>query len=242
MIDLYVEGSPAVFKVAMMLEECGLDWAAHYVPVGEGAQHTPEFRAISPNGKVPAVVDHEPADCGKPLAMFESGASLVYLAEKTGRYLPEELRMRAQALQWLFWQSSGLSPLSGQAIHFIRYAPEETRPYGQLRYIGEVKRHWGVLDAHLKGREWIAGDYSIADMGAYGWVNIYDRFADSLEGYPDLARWHGAIAARDPVKRAYEKVMAARDETRPFSQEQFQRSMFGEAAAAKMGELASPRG
>lgn len=242
MIDLYVEGSPAVFKVAMMLEECALDWTAHHVPVGEGAQHTPEFRAISPNGKVPAIVDHEPADGGKPLAMFESGAILAYLAEKTGRFLPVELRMRAQALQWLFWQSSGLSPLSGQAIHFIRYAPEETRSYGQLRYIGEVRRHWDVLDTHLEGRKWIAGDYSIADMGCFGWVNIYDRFADSLEGYPDLTRWHAAIAAREPVKRAYEKVMAARDETRPFSERQFQRAMFGDEAAAKMGSLASPKG
>jgi GST-like protein len=242
MIDLYVEGSPAVFKVAVMLEECGLDYAAHHVAVGEGAQHTPEFRAISPNGKVPAIVDHDPADGGEPLAMFESGAILVYLAEKTGRFLPDELRMRASAMQWLFWQSSGLSPLSGHAIHFIRYAPEETRPYGQLRYIGEVKRHWQVLDTHLKGREWIAGDYSIADMGCYGWVNIFDRFADSLEPYPDLARWHAAIAARDPVRRAYEKVMAARDENAAFSDTQFQRNMFGELAASKMGSLASPRG
>jgi GSH-dependent disulfide-bond oxidoreductase len=242
MIDLYIEGSPAVFKVAVMLEECGLDYAAHHVPVGEGAQHTSEFRAISPNGKVPAIVDHAPADGDKPLAMFESGAILVYLAEKTGLFLTEELRMRAQTLQWLFWQSSGLSPLSGQAIHFIRYAPEETRPYGQLRYLGEVRRHWGVLDAHLKGREWIAGDYSIADMGCFGWVNIYDRFAQSLEEYPDLARWQAAIAARDPVKRAYAKVMAARDETRPFSEKQFQRAMFGEEAAKSMGSLASPKG
>jgi GST-like protein len=242
MIDLYIEGSPAVFKVAMMLEECALDWAAYHVPVGEGAQHTPEFRAISPNGKVPAIVDHAPADGGEPLAMFESGAILVYLAEKTGRFLPDDLRMRSQALQWLFWQSSGLSPLSGQAIHFIRYAPEDTRAYGQLRYVGEVHRHWQVLDMHLKGREWIAGDYSIADMGCYGWVNIYDRFAESLEAYPDLARWHAEVAARDPVKRAYEKVMAARDENAAFSEKAFQRAMFGERAAATMGALASSKG
>jgi GST-like protein len=242
MIDLYIEGSPAVFKVAVMLEECALDWAAHHVAVGEGEQHTPQFRAISPNGKVPAIVDHAPADSGEPLAMFESGAILVYLAEKTGRFLPAELRMRAQALQWLFWQSSGLSPLSGQAIHFIRYAPEETRAYGQLRYIGEVKRHWQVLDTHLKGREWVAGDYSIADMGCFGWVNIYDRFADSLDDYPDLKRWHASVAAREPVQRAYEKVMAARDETRPFSERLFQRAMFGEVAAARMGALAGPKG
>lgn len=242
MIDLYVEGSPAVFKVAVMLEECGLDWAAHHLRVGDGEQHTPEFRAISPNGKVPAIVDHAPGDGGGPIALFESGAILVYLAEKTGRFLPADRRERAQAMQWLFWQSSGLSPLSGQAIHFIRYAPEDTRAYGQLRYIGEVKRHWGVLDAHLKGREWVAGGYSIADMGCYGWVNIYDRFADSLDGFPDLARWHAAIAARDPVQRAYEKVMAARDETAPFDEKLFQRSMFGEAAASKMGALAGPKG
>ncbi len=242
MIDLYVEGSPAVFKVAMMLEECGMEWAAHHLAVGEGAQHTPEFRAISPNGKVPAIVDHAPADGGEPLAMFESGAILTYLAEKTGRFLPAGLRDRATAMQWLFWQSSGLSPLSGQAIHFIRYAPEETRAYGQLRYIGEVKRHWQVLDGQLKGREWIAGEYSIADMGCYGWVNIYDRFADSIDEYQDLKRWHAAIAAREPVKRAYEKVMGAKRADGPFDESLFQRSMFGEAAASRMGALASPRG
>jgi GST-like protein len=242
MIDLYVEGSPAVFKVAMMLEECGIPYTAHHVAVGEGAQHAPEFRSISPNGKVPAIVDHEPVDGGEPLAMFESGAILIYLAEKTGRFLPEEPRMRAQALQWLFWQSSGLSPLSGQAIHFIRYAPQETRAYGQLRYIGEVRRHWGVLDGHLRGREWIAGDYSIADIGAFGWVNIYDRFAESLVDFPDLARWHAAIAGRDEVKRAYETVMAARREPAVFSEQKFQHNMFGEDAARTMGSLASPRG
>jgi len=242
MIDLYVEGSPAVFKVAVMLQECGLDWAAHHVAVGEGAQHAPEFRAISPNGKVPAIVDHEPTDGGAPMALFESGAILIYLAEKTGRFLPDDPRQKAQAMQWLFWQSSGLSPLSGQAIHFIRYAPEDTRSYGQLRYIGEVKRHWGVLDTHLKGRDWVAGDYSIADMGCYGWVNIYDRFADSLDDYPDLKRWHRAIAERGSVQRAYEKVMGAKREDGAFDESLFQRSMFGEAAAAKMGALANPKG
>jgi GSH-dependent disulfide-bond oxidoreductase len=242
MIDLYIEGSPAVFKVAIMLEECALAWTAHHVAVGEGEQHSPAFRAISPNGKVPAIVDHAPQDGGAPLALFESGAILTYLAEKTGRFLPAEPRQRAQALQWLFWQSSGLSPLAGQAIHFIRYAPEETRAYGQLRYIGEVRRHWQVLDTHLRGREWIAGDYSIADMGAFGWINIYDRFADTLDDFPDLVRWHAALGARPEVKSAYAKVMAARDETRPFSAEQFQRAMFGEAAARTMGSLTSSKG
>jgi GST-like protein len=242
MIDLYIEGSPAVFKVAIMLEECGLDWTAHHLAVSDGAQHTPEFRAISPNGKVPAIVDHAPVDGGEPLALFESGAILVYLAEKTGQFLPTEPRQRAQALQWLFWQSSGLSPLAGQAIHYIRYAPEETRAYGQLRYIGEVRRHWQVLDTQLRGREWVADDYSIADMGCFGWVNIYDRFADSLDGHPDLARWHAAMAARPAVIRAYEQVMAARDETRPFSDKLFQRAMFGEEAARTMGSLTSSKG
>lgn len=242
MIDLYVEQSPAVFKVAILLEECGSAYTAHHLSVSQGRQHTPEFRAISPNGKVPAIVDHAPAGGGEPLAMFESGAILVYLAEKEGRFLPTDARQRAQVLQWLFWQSSGLSPFSGQAVHFIRYAPQETRAYGQLRYLGEVRRHWEVLDKHLAGRDYIAEEYSIADMGAYTWVNLFDRFNCTLDEYPDLKRWWTSMAERPAVKRAYQAVADARSEPADLSMTDFQKHMFGDEAARTMPPLKGIRG
>lgn len=230
MFDLYVEKSPAIFKSAIMLEECGLDYKCIHVPISEGKQHTPEFRALSPNGKIPVLVDHEPVDGDAPLVVFESGAILVYLAEKTGRFLSAEARRRAEALQWLFWQSSGLSPLAGQAIHFLRYAPDEAKPYGQLRYLGEVRRHYGVLDKHLEGRDFIAGDYSIADIGSYGWVNMYDRYGFTLADWPSLERWWRSIATRPAVVRAYAAVDAARTVS-PVPPEDFNTHLFGEAVA-----------
>jgi len=230
MFDLYVEKSPAIFKSAIMLEECGLDYHCIHVPISEGKQHTPEFRALSPNGKTPVLVDHAPADGGAPLVVFESGAILVYLAEKTGRFLPTEPRRRSETLQWLFWQSSGLSPLAGQAIHFIRYAPEEAKPYGQLRYLGEVRRHYSVLDGRLEGRAFIAGDYSIADIGSYGWVNMYDRYQFPLSDWPNLERWWRSITDRPAVKRAYAKVDAARTVS-PVAPDDFNRNLFGEVVA-----------
>jgi GST-like protein len=235
MFDLYVEKSPAIFKSAIMLEECGLDYRCIHVPISEGKQHTPEFRALSPNGKTPVLVDHAPADGGAPLAVFESGAILVYLAEKTGRLLAAEPRRRSEILQWLFWQSSGLSPLAGQAIHFIRYAPDEAKPYGQLRYLGEVRRHYSVLDKHLEGRPFIAGDYSIADIGSYGWVNMYDRYDFSLTDWPNLERWWKSITERPAVGRAYAKVDAART-VRSVSPDEFNVNLFGEKAAKALAK------
>jgi len=233
MFDLYVEKSPAIFKVAIMLSECDLPYQCIHVPISEGKQHTPEFRALSPNGKTPVLVDHEPADGGEPLVVFESGAILVYLAEKTGRFLATEIRRRSETLQWLFWQSSGLSPLGGQAIHFIRYAPEEAKPYGQLRYLGEVRRHYSVLDKHLEGREWVAGDYSIADMGCFGWVDMHDRYNFSLSDWPNVDRWWKAMRDRPAVIRAFDQVNAART-VLPVPLEEFNKNLFGEAAAAAM--------
>jgi GST-like protein len=237
MFDLYVEQSPAIFKAAIMLEECGLEHRCIHVPVSEGKQHSPEFRKLSPNSKIPVLVDHEPTDGGAPLVVFESGAILVYLAEKTGRFLATEPRRRSEILQWLFWQTSGLSPMSGQAIHFIRYAPEHTREYGQLRYFGEVRRLFGVLDTHLEGRDFIAGDYSIADMGTYGWVNMYDRYKWTLDEWPNVKRWWGSIAGRPAVKKAYETVAAARSPSAStVATDDFNRNMFGEAAAKAMAK------
>jgi GST-like protein len=235
MFDLHVEKSPAIFKAAIMLEECGLTYKCIHNPISEGRQHTPEFRKLSPNGKMPVLVDYEPADGGAPLVVFESGAILVDLAEKTGRFLTTEPRRRAEVMQWLFWQSSGLSPLAGQAIHFIRYAPDEAKPYGRLRYIGEVRRHYGVLDNHLAGREFIAGDYSIADIGTYGWVNMYDRYDFTLSDWPNLERWWRSVSQRPAVARAYERVDAARTVT-PVPLEEFNRNLFGEAATRMMAK------
>jgi GST-like protein len=232
MIDLYVEQSPAVYKAAIMLEACGFDYRCLHVSVSEGRQHDPAFRAISPNGKIPVIVDHDPIG-GEPLAVFESGAILVYLAEKAGRFLATETRARYEALQWLFWQSSGLSPMSGQAIHFIRYAPDAARPYGRLRYLGEVRRHWQVLDGRLAGREFIAGDYSIADIGTFPWVNMYDRYRLTLDDLPEVKRWWASVASRPEVQRAYDRVAAARSGSE-VSTEQFRRNLFGEAAAEAM--------
>ncbi|EHJ62407.1 glutathione S-transferase N-terminal domain-containing protein [Novosphingobium pentaromativorans] len=233
MFDLYIERTPAVFKCAVMLEECGYDYNCTHISVTRGDQHNPEFRAISPNGKIPVLVDNEPSDGGEPLIVFDSGAILMYLAERSGRFLPTETRQRAQTLQWLFWQASGLSPFSGQAIHFQRYAPEVTREYGQLRYEGEVKRLYGVLDTHLKDREFIAGDYSIADIGCHAWVEMYDRFEWDLRDWPDLNRWWKAIARRPQVMEAYKRVNDART-AGPAGEDDFKKNMFGEAAAKLM--------
>jgi GST-like protein len=233
MFDLYVEQSPAVYKAAIMLQECGYEHRCVHTSVSEGMQHAPEFRALSPNGKIPLLVDHAPADVGAPLAVFESGAILVYLAEKSGKLLPSSLRPRFEVLQWLFWQTSGLSPMSGQAIHFIRYAPEHTREYGRLRYLGEVRRNWGVLDKHLEGRDYISDDYSIADIGTYAWVNMYDRYRYTLDDFPNVKRWWSSIAARPAVVRAYETVAAARH-TSNVTPEDFKRNLFGDEAAKVM--------
>jgi GST-like protein len=234
MIDLYVEQSPAVYKAAIMLEACGFDYRCFHVSVSGGGQHDPAFRAISPNGKVPAIVDHDPVGGGEPLAVFDSGAILVYLAEKAGRFLATEPRARYETLQWLFWQSSGLSPMSGQAVHFIRYAPDVARPYGRLRYLGEMRRNWRVLDGRLAGRDFIAGDYSIADMGTFPWVNMYDRYRLTLDEVPEVKRWHATMASRPEVRRAYDSVAAARTATSEVSTEEFRRNLFGEAAAEAM--------
>jgi GST-like protein len=234
MFDLYVEQSPAIYKAAIMLEECGAEYRCIHVPVSEGAQHTTEFRALSPNGKIPVLVDHAPAGGGEPMVVFESGAILIYVAEKSGQLFTTETRRRFEILQWLFWQSSGLSPMSGQAIHFLRYAPADTKAYGQLRYLGEVRRHWDVLNAHLEGRDFIAGDYSIADIGTFGWVNMADRFQYDLADWPNVKRWWTAVSERPTVKRAYERVAAARG-TSGVTPETFKRNLFGEEAAKAMG-------
>ena len=203
MIQLHYWPTPNGHKVTLFLEEAGLPYEVHPVDIGAGDQFRPDYLAISPNNKMPAIVDTEPADGGAPLPVFESGAILLYLAEKTGRFLPSDLRGRKETLEWLFWQMGGLGPMTGQYGHFHVYAPEPIA-YARDRYRREVGRLMGVLDKRLAGRAFIAGDaFTIADMACHPWINAYPRAPLDLGPYPDLQRWHAAIAARPGVQRAY---------------------------------------
>lgn len=184
MIDLHYWPTPNAHKLTLFLEEAGLPYAIHPVNIGNGEQFRPEFLAIAPNNRMPAIVDHAPADGGAPISVFESGAILLYLAEKTGRFLPADLRGRTTVSEWLFWQMAGLGPMTGQYGHFHVYAPEAI-PYAQERYAREAQRLLGVLDRRLEGRAFIAGDdYTIADMACYPWISPYakaPRFARPAE-------------------------------------------------------------
>jgi GST-like protein len=206
MLDLHYSPTPNGQKLRLFLEETGLPHRIVPVRLSAGEQHTPAFRAISPNGKIPAIVDHAPADGSAPLAMFESGAILLYLAEKTGALLPTDARSRAEVVQWLFWQMAGLGPMAGQAGYFRVFAPEPV-PAAIERYTRELARLYGVLDHHLAGRDWIAGDdYSIADIACYPWIVPHRAHGQSLDDVPHLARWFARIAARPATRRAYEGV------------------------------------
>ena len=231
MIDAYLAKSPAAMKVPILLEELGLEYRVIPVHVGDGEQHRPGFSAISPNHKVPAIVDHAPSDGGPPLTLFESGAILLYLAEKAGSFLPADARGRAQMMQWLFWQAAGLSPMSGQAVHYTIYAPESAKPYSQSRYYSEVNRLYGVLNRQLRGREYICGEYSIADMAAFTWTKFASWIGQKVEDFPELMRWHQAIAARPAVVRAYARTDAEiPDGKTPWKSDEFRANMFGHTA------------
>ena len=203
MLELHYWPTPNGHKITLFLEEAGLPYRIVPVDIGQGAQFAPEFLAISPNGRMPALVDTAPADGGPPLALFESGAILLYLAEKTGRFLPADLRGRNAVLSWLFWQVAGLGPMTGQYGHFATYAPEPV-PYAIDRYTREAQRLLGVLDRQLAGRAFIAGDdYSIADMACYPWIDPYSRAPLDLAPFAEVRRWRDAIAARPATQRAY---------------------------------------
>lgn len=217
MIDLYYFPTPNTWKVSMMLEECGLEY--NYIPVNiiVGQQFEPWFLKISPNNRVPAIVDHDvKGPDGEPMALFESGAILVYLAEKTGKFLPTETFERAQVMQWLMWQMGGIGPMGGQAVHFNTSAPEGEE-YGSNRYANEVARLWDVLDDQLDGREFIANNkYSIADMACWGWITLHELQRQDLNDTPNLKRWFEAIGERPATKRAYElgrEIAATQDQT-----------------------------
>jgi GST-like protein len=205
MIDLYFSPTPNGLKVKLFLEETRLPYRELPVSLSQGEQFAAEFLAISPNNKIPAILDRVPTDGGEPLAMFESGAILLYLAEKTGRFLPGDLRGRADALQWLFWQMAGLGPMAGQSGFFNVYATEKV-PYAIERYTRETARLYGVLDRRLEGRDFIAGDYSIADIACYPWIVPHRPHGQSLADFPHLQRWFDTVAARPAVARTYEGV------------------------------------
>jgi len=202
MIDMHYWTTPNGHKVTIFLEEAGLPYRVIPVNIGAGDQFKPEFLAISPNNRIPAIVDHAPNGGGDAISVFESGAILTYLAEKTGRFIPSDTRGRVEVMQWLFWQMGGLGPMAGQNHHFVQYAPE-TLPYAIDRYVRETSRLYGVLNKRLADREYIAGAYSIADMASYPWVVPHERQKQNLDDFPHLKRWFEAIHARGAVQRAY---------------------------------------
>lgn len=236
MIDLYYWPTPNGHKVTLFLEEAGLEFTIKPVNIGKGDQFKPEFLAFSPNNKMPAIIDNAPADGGDPISVFESGAILLYLANKTGRFLgipagatPQQtLRARIAVNEWLFWQMAGLGPMTGQYGHFHVYAPEDV-PYAKERYRKEVERLLGVLDGQLGKHMFVAGDeYSIADMAIYPWINAYDKAPLDLQPYPHLRRWHAAIAERPATQRAYALAKQVNpDAGQPMSDEE-KKLLFGQ--------------
>lgn len=229
MIDLHYWPTPNGHKITLMLEETGLDYAIHAVDIGKGEQFAPDFLKIAPNNRMPAIVDHAPAVGGAPIAVFESGAILLYLAEKTGRFGGDGVRERTEITQWLMWQMGGLGPMLGQNHHFNIYAPEKI-PYAMERYVKETNRLYGVLDRRLTDRAFIAGDYSIADMAAYPWIVPHEAQGQTLSDFPNVKRWFDAIAERPATVAAYEKGKAISDGRTPMTDEQ-KKVLFGQSAA-----------
>ena len=199
-IALHYWPTPNGWKISIMLEECGLPYIVNPVDISKGEQFAPEFLAISPNNRIPAIVDPD-GPGGRPISVFESGAILQYLGRKTGKFYPRQERVRTAVEEWLFWQMGGLGPMAGQAIHFRRYAPASLA-YAVARYSDEVNRLYGVMNTRLEQREFLAGRYSIADMACVGWVRLAERQGQDLGQFADLKRWYDTIRARPAVKRA----------------------------------------
>ncbi len=202
MIDLYYWPTPNGWKISIALEEMGLDYNLIPVNIGRGDQFKEDFLAISPNNRMPAIVDHNPIDGGEPVSVFETGAILIYLAEKTGKFLPIDLRPRMEVIEWVMWQMGGLGPMLGQNGHFKFYAPEVI-PYAQERYTNEALRLFGVLDRRLEGREFICDDYSIADMACWPWIITYKRQEIDLTQFPNVKRWYDALKERPALRKGY---------------------------------------
>ena len=231
MIDLHYWATPNGHKITLFLEEAGLPYRLIPVNIGAGDQFQPDFLKIAPNNRIPAIVDTAPADGGAPLSLFESGAILLYLADKTGQFIPADLRGRNEALQWLFWQMGGLGPMAGQNHHFGTYAPEKL-PYAIERYVKETARLYAVLDRHLADRDFIVnGHYSIADMACYPWIVPHERQQQRLEDFPNLKRWFDAIAARPATQRAYARAAEVNPTGASTVNEASRKVLFGQDAS-----------
>jgi GST-like protein len=226
-IDLYYWPTPNGHKITLFLEETDMPYTIIPVNIGQGEQFQPEFLAISPNNRMPAIVDHTPMERGAPISVFESGAILLYLADKSERFIAQDLRGRVDTMQWLFWQVGGLGPMAGQNHHFSRYAPERI-PYAVERYVNETNRLYGVLNKRLADREFIAGVYSIADMAAYPWIVPHEAQGQNLDDFPHLKRWFDAIKSRPATLRAYERGAAI--SSNPTVNEESRKILFGQTA------------
>jgi GSH-dependent disulfide-bond oxidoreductase len=227
MIELHYWPTPNGHKVSIMLEETGLDYTIHPVNIGKGEQFDPAFLKFSPNNRMPAIIDCDPADGGEPITVFESGAILQYLANKTGQFGGTSARNRVEVTEWLMWQMGGLGPMLGQNAHFTRYAPEQV-PYAIDRYVKETNRLYGVLDRRLAEREFVAGDYSIADMASFPWI-MPELQRQDMADFPNVARWHAAVKARPATERAYAKGNEIQSVMPEMSDEQ-RKVLFGQTA------------
>lgn len=227
MIDLYYWTTPNGHKISIMLEEAKLAYRVKPINIGRGEQFDPEFLTIAPNNRIPAIVDHSPQDGGQPLSMFESGAILEYLADKSGLFLPAAGRERYIVLQWLHWQMGGLGPMAGQNHHFCHYAPQKIE-YAIERYVRETNRLYSVLDQRLANHTYVGGDdYSIADMAIYPWIVPWEKQGQTIEEFPDLERWFDMIKARPAVRRAYALVEEVNPQAGVEMDEQARKHLFG---------------
>ena len=228
MIDLHYWPTPNGWKISIMLEECGLPYTLVPVNIGKGEQFAPEFLAIAPNNRMPAIVDHAPVGGGEPVAVFESGAILMYLAEKTGQFLPSDVKARYQVMQWLMWQMGGLGPMAGQNGHFLLYAPEKI-PYAIERYGKEVNRLYGVLDEQLaRSRAFVAGPhYSIADIAIFPWVRTHKAQQVALGDFPNVRRWYDSLFQRPAVRRGLD---LGKDLRAPALTDEARQTLFGQTA------------
>ncbi|MFK0682993.1 glutathione S-transferase N-terminal domain-containing protein [Ochrobactrum sp. BD67] len=227
-IELYYWPTPNGFKISIMLEELGIPYEVKYVNIGKGDQFKPDFLKIAPNNRMPAIIDPE-GPGGEPISVFESGAILQYLGRKFGKFYPADERKRVAVDEWLMWQMGGLGPMSGQAGHFRIYAPEKVQ-YGIDRYTNEVNRLYGVLNKQLEGKDYIAGEYSIADMASIGWINAYKNYDQNLDDFPNLKRWHETMNARPAVQRGLLVGKEEREKSNLATDKEAQKILFGQKA------------
>ena len=226
MIELYYWSTPNGHKITIFLEEAGLDYKIIPVNIAKGEQFSPEFLSISPNNRIPAIIDHQPLNQEEPISVFESGAILLYLAQKVGKFIPSDIRQYTQTLEWLFWQVGGLGPMAGQNHHFGTYAPEKI-PYAIERYVKETNRLYGVLNNQLEGKDYIVGEYSIADMACYPWIVPYANQQQDIKDFPHLEAWFHRMGEREAVIKAYE---VAEQFKQPTVTEESRNILFGQTA------------